>query len=124
MTRLADCMELYLANELAAGGPGSGRHPEYGNFAKTFSSKKTTYYTAGKSKMGGGDSPRHVVIVMHPSRPSGATKVTERDMEQFNIHGNPSKETQVYRTYRNAGASQNNDFHEFMKSRYGISHED
>lgn len=96
-----------------------GKHPEHGNFQKTYSGTRQTYYTAGKSAHSGGGH-RYTVIVNHPAKPSGATTVTEQDRDSYDIRGNPSKAQQVFKTYRTGGASQENDFNDFMNQRYGI----
>jgi hypothetical protein len=96
-----------------AGGQGSGcqgsncgRHPEAGTFQKTGTAGKSDYYKGEKGT---------IVRVDSPSNPNGKTKVAE-------YNGNsPKREQQVFQTYRNGGASQENDFQDFMKNRYGIN---
>ena len=130
---IADCMELYLARHamptaeaayttqleqtqeaqlatVQSGGPGSGRHPEFGSFKKTVQTQVFPGHTYYKGSAG------TVVHVHEPINPMGKTSVGESGV------GGHTKFEPVWQGHTSGGASQHNDFHDFMKSRYGINH--
>lgn len=96
---------MLRSTSIKAGGPGSGRHAEHGTFAKTGKAGESTYYKGGKGT---------VVRVHEPNNPGKATRVFE------SIPGETHSETQIYKNYTSGGASQGNDFSDFMQQRYGI----
>lgn len=115
---IADCIELYLAHDvhgaftkqleqtqesqLSAGGPGSGRHPEFGNFNRTSTTMSDkdddTYF---KSKNGNS-------LVRVNLNTSGKTRVFET-----NYGRGSGKEQQVHQSYKG-------EHKDFLSDRYGI----
>lgn len=106
-------MRIEAAIQLSAGGPGSGRHPEYGQFS----------HTSGPDKAGKGKT--------HTYRsPNGAqAKVwTSKDKGIVYYNDNPGKASVPSRTGFAPASAMNQKLHEgtkesankFMKNYFGI----
>jgi hypothetical protein len=91
-----------------------GKHPAHGTFSKVPSgSAEHTYY---QSKDG------QVTVHIHEPLGRGATRVFEHDKSSSDLKGRTHPEQQVFKVYTKGNASQFNDFHDFLKQRYGIEH--